>query len=63
MQISELDPTGKCPATDRPSAKKKKLSRGVIIRLTIQGRAKNRIGFGTWAVKICTQIFFLSLLV
>ena len=61
MQVSEF-PTETCPTTDRPSDKKTKLSRNVIIRLTSQGRAKSRIGFGTWAVKICTQIFFLRLL-
>ena len=45
MQVSEF-PTEKCPTTDRPSDKKTKLSRDVIIRLTSQGRAKSRIGFG-----------------
>lgn len=31
--------------------------RGVIIRLTSQGRPKSRIGFGTWAVNMHTDLF------
>lgn len=46
---------------DRSHDKRTKLFKYVTDQV-VKERAMGRIGFGTWALKICTQIFFSAFL-